>query len=87
MFCKSLQHDTKNTQQGRRLLMRTSVTSTLVVSKQADDLLSAVAGNQTNIECWIMRPRECCQELMSLHCPHPFLAISPGPYIHISLNA
>lgn len=60
MICKRLQHDTKNTAQR---LMRASFT-TLVVSKQADDLLSAVAGNQTNIECWIMNC-ECCQDLMS----------------------
>lgn len=48
MFCKRRQHDTKNTELNRWLLMTASVTTP--VSKEADDLLSAVAGNQTNIE-------------------------------------
>lgn len=59
MFCKLLQHDTKNSELSRRLLMKASVT-TLVASEEAFDLLSAVAGNQTYIESVIMN-RECCQ--------------------------
>lgn len=59
MFRKRLRHYTKNTKQSSWLLMRAAVT-TLVVSKEADDLLSAVVANQTNIECWIMSC-ECCQ--------------------------
>lgn len=59
MFCKRLQHDTKNTEQSRWLLLRATVTP-LVVSKEANDLLSAVVGNQTNIERWIINC-ECCQ--------------------------
>lgn len=55
MFRKRLRHYTKNTSW---LLMR--AVTTLVVSKEADDLLSAVVANQTNIECWIMSC-ECCQ--------------------------
>lgn len=58
MFSKSLQHDTKNTEQCRWLLMRASVTA-LVVSEEADGLLSAVAGTQTNIERWIMICERC----------------------------
>lgn len=75
-FCK---HDTKNTEQNRWLLMRDSVT-TLVVSEEANDLLSAVAGNQTNIECWI-KTCECCQLGVDAPpvdvstVPHPPLAV------------
>lgn len=82
MSCKCLQYDTKNTERSRWLLMRASVTP-LVVSKEADDLLSAVAGNQTNIECWIVNYKCCQYELMSPpvdvstvpSCPHPPLAV------------
>lgn len=47
MLCERLQRDTKNTKQSLWLLMSISVT---VVSKEEDELLSAVAGNQTNID-------------------------------------
>lgn len=80
--------------QRRWLLMRASVTP-LVVSKEADDLLSAVVGNQTNIECWIVN-YQCCQcELMSPpvdvstvpSCPRSSSSgcFSPGPYLHHSI--
>ena len=72
MFCKRLQHDTKNTEQSCWLITRAPVT-TLVVSKEADEPLSAVAGNQTNIDCWIMTVRLasrswCLHQLMSPAC-------------------
>lgn len=91
-FCKRLRHNTKNTEQSRRLLLKASVTP-LVVSKEADDLLSAVAGNQTNIECWTVNCKCCQYELMSLpvdvstvpSCPLLAGCFSPGPYIHHSI--
>ena len=72
-------HDTKDTEESRWLLRRNSVT-TLVVSEEAGDLLSAVAGNQTNIECWI-KAGEGCQlgadvpPVDVFTVPHPPLAV------------
>ncbi len=91
MFCIHLQHDTKNTGQSRWLFIRASAT-TRVVSKEADEMPSAVVADQTSMGSWNMNC-ECCQEeTMSppvdvstvLSRPHPPLAVftrSLHPYI------
>lgn len=43
-----------------------SIFVTTLLSVEADDLLSAVAANQINIECWIINPESCGQPVA---CP------------------
>lgn len=85
MFCKRLQHDAINTAPSWGLLMRASVTI-LVVSKEVGDLLSAVVGNQTNIECWIKNPEPVASRSWCLQqwaaCCLPFCLQSPLAVFH-----
>lgn len=63
-------------QQTCGLLM--SIFVTTLLSVEADDLLSAVAANQINIECWIINPESCQWAACCLpHCPRPPLAVFP----------
>lgn len=84
---KRLQHDTKNTEQCRWLLMRDSVTTTLVVSQEGRWPAVSCGGQSNKYRVGLRPVSVASRSWVAVLSSSSSGCFSPGPYIHSSLNS